>query len=54
MRKASLIMMLFGVLTFGMTSCSEDSKQEEIEYHEGDHNHDGEQGHDHKADHHAH
>ena len=33
-------MLLFGALTFGMTSCSEDSKHDKTEHHDDDHNHD--------------
>lgn len=48
MKKTSLIIMLFGALTFGMTSCSGDSKRDETEHNDGDHNHEGEGGHDHQ------
>ncbi len=48
MKKTSIIILLFGVLSFGMTSCSGNSKQEETKHHEGDHNHEGEEGHNHK------
>lgn len=48
MKKTSLIIMLFGALTFGMTSCSGDSKRDETEHNDGDHNHEGEAGHEHQ------
>lgn len=48
MKKTSMIIMLFGALTFGITSCSNDSKQEETEHHDGDHNHEDEDGHNHE------
>ncbi len=48
MKKTSLIMLLYGALTFGMTSCSEDSKHDKTEHHDDDHNHEGEEGHNHQ------
>ena len=53
MKKRIMILMLFATLTFGMSSCSADSKKQETKNHEGEHNHGDEHNHEGKDHEHS-